>query len=224
MQYLNSLSVDCIIFGFDREELKILLIERATEPSKGMWALPGGFVRPDEDLDHSAKRALQELTGLSNIYMEQFHAFGDVNRYPEGRVISAAYYALTKIDDYNLRPSSTAKEARWHPLSKTPKLVFDHNKILHMGLEKLKNKVKFQPVGFELLPKKFTLTELQKLYEAILEIELDKRNFRKKILSMELLIKLNESQKNVAHRAARLYKFDKIKYKELVAKGFIFEF
>jgi 8-oxo-dGTP diphosphatase len=224
MQYLNSLSVDCIIFGFDQGELKILLIERAAEPSKGMWALPGGFVRPDEDLDHSAKRVLQELTGLSNIYMEQFHAFGEVNRYPEGRVISAAYYALTKIDDYNLKAASNAKEARWHPLSKTPKLVFDHNKILNMGLEKLKNKVRFQPVGFELLPKKFTLTELQKLYEAILEVELDKRNFRKKILSMDLLIKLDESQKNVAHRAARLYKFDKIKYKELVAKGFIFEF
>jgi 8-oxo-dGTP diphosphatase len=144
-----------------------------------------------------------------------------VNRYPEGRVISAAYYALTKIDDYNLKSSTTA---RWHLLSKTPKLVFDHNKILHMGLERLKNKVKFQPVGFELLPKKFTLTELQKLYEAILEVELDKRNFRKKILSMDLLIKLDESQKNVAHRAARLYKFDKVRYKELVAKGFIFEF
>jgi 8-oxo-dGTP diphosphatase len=221
--YLNSLSVDCIIFGFDEHEIKILLIERAADPSKGMWALPGGFVEPEEDLDNAAKRILEELTGLSNIYMEQVMTFGEVNRYPLGRVISVAYYALVKIEDYKLRAASLASDARWHSISKTPTLVFDHNKILLAGEEKLKRRVRYQPIGFELLPKKFTLTQLQKLYEAILGVTLDKRNFRKKMLSMDLIIKLDESEINVAHRAARYFKFDKNKYKALQSKGFIFE-
>jgi 8-oxo-dGTP diphosphatase len=222
-QYLNSLSVDCIIFGFDDHEVKILLIERAAEPSKGMWALPGGFVEPEEDLDNAAKRILEELTGLSNIYMEQVMTFGEVDRYPLGRVISVAYYALVKIEDYKLRAASLASDARWHSISKAPTLVFDHNKILLAGEEKLKRRVRYQPIGFELLPKKFTLTQLQKLYEAILGVTLDKRNFRKKMLSMDLIIKLDESETNVAHRAARYFKFDKNKYKALQSKGFIFE-
>jgi 8-oxo-dGTP diphosphatase len=222
-KYLNSLSVDCIIFGFDEHEVKILLIERAAEPSKGMWALPGGFVEPEEDLDNAARRVLEELTGLSNIYMEQVMTFGDVSRYPLGRVISVAYYALVKTEDYMLKASSLATDARWHSLSKAPKLVFDHNEILHAGLEKLKRRVRYQPIGFELLPKKFTLTQLQKLYEAILGITLDKRNFRKKMLSMDLIVKLDESETNVAHRAARYFRFDKSKYSALQSKGFIFE-
>jgi 8-oxo-dGTP diphosphatase len=222
-KYLNSLSVDCIIFGFDEHEIKILLIERAAEPSKGMWALPGGFVEPEEDLDNAAKRILEELTGLTNIYMEQVQTFGDVSRYPLGRVISVAYYALVKTEDYKLKASSLATDARWHSLSKAPMLVFDHNQILQVGHDKLKRKVRYQPVGFELLPKKFTLTQLQKLYEAILGVELDKRNFRKKMLSMDLIVKLDESETNVAHRAARYFRFDKNKYKSLESKGFIFE-
>jgi 8-oxo-dGTP diphosphatase len=222
-KYLNSLSVDCIIFGFDEQEMKILLIERAAEPSKGMWALPGGFVEPEEDLDNAAKRILEELTGLSNIYMEQVQTFGDVSRYPLGRVISVAYYALVKTEDYKLKASSLATDARWHSLSKAPTLVFDHNQILQVGHEKLKRKVRYQPVGFELLPKKFTLTQLQKLYETILGVELDKRNFRKKMLAMDLIVKLDESETNVAHRAARYFRFDKNKYKSLESKGFIFE-
>jgi len=222
-KYLNSISIDCVIFGFDEHEIKILLIERASEPSKGMWALPGGFVDSEEDLDHAAQRILEELTGLSNIYMEQVMTFGEVDRYPLGRVISIAYYALIKIEDYKLNDSSLVTDARWHSLSKVPKLVFDHDKIFHTGLEKLKRRVRYQPIGFELLPKKFTLTQLQKLYEAILGITLDKRNFRKKMLMMDLIIKLDESEVGVAHRAARYFKFDKNKYKALENKGFIFE-
>jgi 8-oxo-dGTP diphosphatase len=222
-KYLNSLSVDCVIFGFDEQEIKILLIERAAEPSKGMWALPGGFVEPEEDLEHAAKRILEELTGLNNIFMEQVETFGKVNRYPLGRVISVAYYALIKIEDYKLKASSLATDARWHSLSKAPQLVFDHSEILHVAEEKLKRRVRTQPIGFELLPKKFTLTQMQKLYEAILGITLDKRNFRKKMLSMDLIVKLDETETNVAHRAARYFKFDKNKYKSLQSKGFIFE-
>jgi 8-oxo-dGTP diphosphatase len=222
-KYLESLSIDCVIFGFDEGELKILLIKRAVEPQKGKWALPGGFVGTDENLNDSARRILEELTGLKNIYMEQYHAFGDVKRYPVRRVVSIAYYALIKIDAYNLKETSHAQDVKWFPLSKVPHLVFDHNEILSKGFERLQNQVRFHPIGFELLPEKFTLTQLQTLYESVLGKELDKRNFRKKILSMDLIIKLNESQVGVAHRAARLFKFDRKRYKELQSRGFIFE-
>lgn len=222
-KHLESLSIDCVIFGFDEGELKILTIKRASEPQKGKWALPGGFVGNDENLNDSARRILEELTGLKNIYMEQYHVFGNVDRYPLRRVVSIAYYALIKIDAYNLKASSNAEEVKWFPLSKVPKLVFDHNEIMEKGFERLKNNVKYNPIGFELLPEKFTLSQLQKLYEAVLGMELDKRNFRKKILSMDLIIKLNESQTNVPHRAAQLFKFDQKRYKELQSKGFIFE-
>mgnify|MGYP006372171277 CR=1 FL=1 len=147
-----------------------------------------------------------------------------MSRYPTKRVITIAYYALVKPEDYTLHPGFTAADAQWFKISEVPPLPYDHQQILQEGMNYLKHKVRNEPIGFNLIPKKFTLLQLQQLYEAILEVELDKRNFRKKILSMDLLIKLDESQKNVAHRAARLYKFDKIKYKELVAKGFIFEF
>lgn len=222
-KYLDSLSIDCVIFGFDEGELKILLIKRAGEPQMGKWALPGGFVGKEEDLEYSAKRILEELTGLKNIYMEQFHSFGKVKRYPLRRVVSIAYYALIKIDAYNLKAAANAQEAKWYPLSKVPSIVFDHSEILEAGFERLKNNVKFHPIGFELLPEKFTLTQLQTLYESVLGIPLDKRNFRKKILSMDLILKLNESQVGVAHRAARLFRFDKKRYQELQSKGFIFE-
>lgn len=222
-KYLDSLSIDCVIFGFNEGELKILLIKRAGEPQKGKWALPGGFVGKNENLNDSAKRILEELTGLKNIYMEQFHSFGDVKRYPLHRVVSIAYYALIKIDAYRIRPAANAEEVKWFPVSKVPRLVFDHNEILKEGFERLQNNVKYHPIGFELLPEKFTLTQLQSLYEAVLGKELDKRNFRKKILSMDLIVKLNESQTNVAHRAARFFKFDKKRYQELQSSGFIFE-
>ncbi len=222
-EYVSSISIDCIIFGFDEGELKVLLIKRAKEPSKGGWALPGGFVGQEEDLDVAAKVILEELTGLKKIYMEQLHTFGDVNRYPLRRVISIAYSSLIKIGDYELRAADNAQEAVWHPVSKVPELVFDHGQMLKMALETLQTKVQYHPIGFELLPKKFTLTQLQTLYETVLETTLDKRNFRKKILSMDLLIALDEFQRGAPNRAARLFKFDTQKYKELKSKGFMFE-
>ncbi len=223
IKYLNALSVDCIIFGFDEGELKVLLIKRKEEPSSGMWALPGGFVDATESLDNAAMRVLSELTSIPNMYMEQVYTFGEVNRYPIGRVISVSYYALVKISDYKVQATSKIEDVAWHPLSEITKLVFDHNSILEKALTTLKERVKFHPVGFELLPEKFTLTQLQNLYEVILGVQLDKRNFRKKLLGMDLIVKLEESQVGVAHRAARYFKFDPVRYKEWLAQGFNFK-
>jgi 8-oxo-dGTP diphosphatase len=221
--FKSAFTVDNVIFGFDEGDLKVLLIKRGEEPYAGMWALPGYFVYPDEDLDAAATRVLEELTGLRNVYLEQVKTFGQVDRHAFGRVITVAYFSLVKISDFNLQPASIALKARWHSVAKAGKLAFDHNEILKACFDRLKWLVRSRPVGFELLPPKFTLTELQHLYEAILETELDKRNFRKKILSMDLLIDLGEVQEGVAHRPARLYRFDQAKYEQFRAEGFNFE-
>jgi 8-oxo-dGTP diphosphatase len=181
------------------------------------------LVYPNEDLDTAAARVLEELTGLDDVYLEQVRAFGSVNRHPLGRVITVAYYSLIKIDNYVVTPASFAQKAKWHSVKDKVSLAFDHNDILQACTDRLKQRVRTRPLGFELLPPKFTLTELQHLYEAILETELDKRNFRKKILSMNLLVDLNEMQEGVAHRPAKLYKFDQDRYEKLVKEGFSFE-
>lgn len=218
-----AVTVDCIIFGLDEDNLKVLLIERAHDPYAGKWALPGGFVDMDETLDTAAKRELEEETGISNMFMEQLYTFGDVERDPRGRVISIAYYALVNLSDYKVTAASDASKAEWFPVTELPPLAFDHDKIFKVAFDRLRNKVRYQPIGFELLPEKFTLSQLQKLYELILGRELDKRNFRKKILSMKLLLELSEQQTGVSHRAAKLYRFDRDKYRELEARGFSFE-
>lgn len=222
--FKSAFSVDNVIFGFDAGELKVLLIKRGTAPFMGKWALPGDLVYPNEDLDAAAARVLEELTGLHHVYLEQVHTFGAVNRHPLGRVITIAYFSLVKISNFPLTPSSWASLAQWHNLSEVGSLAFDHNEILESCFQRLKQKVRSRPVGFELLPQKFTLTELQNLYEAILETELDKRNFRKKIFSMNLLVDLKETQENVSHRPARLYAFDKEKYAKLEAEGYSYDF
>lgn len=221
--FKSAFSVDNVIFGFDGGDLKVLLIQRGAAPFKGMWALPGDLVYPNEDLDTAAERVLEQLTGLRGVYLEQVKAFGAVNRHPLGRVITIAYYSLIKISDYSVTPASFAQSAQWHAVSQVDKLAFDHNEILSACLRQLKLKVRMAPIGFELLPPKFTLTELQHLYEAILETELDKRNFRKKILSMDLLMDLEEVQEGVAHRPAKLYQFDRRRYAKFVAEGFSFD-
>lgn len=221
--FKSAFTVDNVIFGFDDGDLKVLLIKRGEAPFAGKWALPGYFVYPNEDLDTAAKRVLEELTGLRNVFLEQVKSFGAVDRHPFGRVITVAYFSLIKIIDFSIQPSSIARKAQWHSVSAVKDLAFDHNEILNACFQRLKWLVRSRPVGFELLPAKFTLTELQHLYEAILETDLDKRNFRKKILSMNLLIDLDETQEGVAHRPARLYKFDKRKYYEFLAEGFSFE-
>jgi ADP-ribose pyrophosphatase YjhB (NUDIX family) len=218
-----ALTVDCVVFGFDEGDLKVLLIERALAPFKGKWALPGGFVGMDETLDEAARRELQDETGIKELYLEQLYTFGDVDRDPRERVISVAYYALVKLGDYRVKAATDAKDAAWFPVSDVPALAFDHNKILEVALARLKGKVRYQPIGFELLPPKFTLSQLQHLYEVVLARPLDKRNFRKKIHAMSLLIQLDATEREVAHRAARFYRFDEQKYQQLKDEGFNFE-
>jgi 8-oxo-dGTP diphosphatase len=206
-----------VIFGFEAGELKILLIERNEEPFKDWLALPGYIVGQDESIDDAAERILYELTGLRDLHMEQFHTFGEVDRHPQGRVITVAYYALIRINGQKeLRPvSHYAKKAFWHPVNDLPKLAFDHSDIFKTGFNKLRRRLSYQPIAFELLPEKFTLTQLQLLYEAILNKKLDKRNFRKKMLSYGFLKELDEKQKGVSYRAAKLYKFDRRKYAKI---------
>jgi 8-oxo-dGTP diphosphatase len=219
----GALTVDCVVFGFDEEDLKVLLIERGLEPFKGRWALPGGFVRVEETLETAARRELQEEAGLSNVFLEQLYTFGAVGRDPRERVVSVAYYALVKLSEHAAKAATDAANARWFPVTKVPRLAFDHGEILGLGLERLKGKVRYQPIGFELLPPKFTLSQLQHLYEAVLGIKLDKRNFRKKVLGFGLLIPLKETQMLGRHRPAQLFRFDAEKYEKLKKRGFNFE-
>jgi len=218
-----ALTVDCVVFGFDEGELKVLLIERGLEPFKGRWALPGGFVRVEETLDAAARRELAEEAGLSNVFLEQLYTFGTVDRDPRERVVSVAYYALVKLAEHSAKAATDAANARWFPVSEVPKLAFDHAAILETAIERLKGKVRYQPIGFELLPPKFTLSQLQHLYEAVLGTELDKRNFRKKVLGFDLLVALKETQMLGRHRPAQLFRFDADKYEKLKKRGFNFE-
>jgi ADP-ribose pyrophosphatase YjhB (NUDIX family) len=212
-----------VIFGFQDGQLDVLLIKHAEGISKGKWALPGGWIQYNESVDAAANRLLQSLTGVSNIYLEQFHCFGAIERYPTKRVITIAYYALVNREGYKLSPGFTASDAQWFNIHDVPKLPYDHAQILESGFKFLKHKVRHEPIGFNLLPKKFTLHQIQKLYEAILEKELDKPNFRRKLLNMNLLVPCHEKQKDVSHRAASLYRFDKKIYDQLIDKGFAFE-
>jgi 8-oxo-dGTP diphosphatase len=218
-----ALTVDCVVFGFDEGDLKLLLIQRDLEPFAGKWALPGGFVRVEESLDEAALRELQEETGVGKVYLEQLYTFGEPKRDPRERVVTVAYYALVKLSDHRIKGATDARNAAWFDINDLPRVAFDHEKIIEAALLRLKGKVQYEPLGFELLPPKFTLTQLQHLYEIILEMPLDKRNFRKKILGMDLLVETDEIEQDVAHRAARLYRFDETKYRHLKKKGFNFE-
>jgi 8-oxo-dGTP diphosphatase len=218
-----ALTVDAVVFGLDDQDLKVLLVRRGLEPFEGKWALPGGFVRVGESLEDAVRRELQEETGVTDVFLEQLYTFGAVDRDPRERVVTVAYYALVRLSDHRVQAATDARDAAWFAVSEARGLAFDHDRILAVALERLKGKVRYQPIGFELLPRKFTLTQLQRMYEIILDRPLDKRNFRKKILGMDLLIELDEDQKDVAHRAARLYKFDDRHYRKLVKQGFSFE-
>jgi 8-oxo-dGTP diphosphatase len=218
-----ALTVDCAVFGLDDGDLKVLLVQRDIDPFTGSWSLPGGFVRIDETLDDAARRELAEETGATNIFLEQLYTFSEVDRDPSDRVVTVGYYSLVKLSDHRIRSATDSKRAAWFAVGDVPSLAFDHGKILKTAHHRLRAKVRYQPIGFELLPQKFTLTQLQKLYEVILDRQLDKRNFRKKLLAMGVLLELNEIEQDVAHRAARLYSFDKAKYDRMTKKGFNFE-
>lgn len=194
---MNSITIDCVIFGFNKGSLEVLLVEHATGISKNKWGLPGGWIKEDEGIDEAAHRLLLELTGLENIYLEQLKAFGKPNRFPLGRVITIGYYALIKREDYNVKAGFTASDAKWYKLEDIPDLIYDHQEILSVGCKQLRNRVRQAPIGFNLLPEKFTLLQLMQLYEEILDVELDKSNFRRKILRMKLLVALDEKQKDV---------------------------
>jgi len=218
-----ALTVDIVVFALDEEDLQVMLIERDLKPFEGQWALPGGFVRVDENLEEAARRELEEETGLQDIYLEQLYTFGDIKRDPRERVVTVTYYALVNLEGHNVQASSDARNAAWFSVNDLPKLAFDHEMILSAAHERLRGKVRYQPIGFELLPEKFTLRQMQHLYEVVLDRELDKRNFRKKVLGMEIVKETKEIEKNVAHRAARLYRFDKHRYDRLTKQGFNFE-
>lgn len=232
-----NLSTDCVVFGFDFEKLNVLLIDRGISSNQHSprLALPGNLIYDNENLDMAASRVLKELTGLENIYLEQVGAFGDPDRIskesdqewlksirakPEARVITVAYYSLVKMEDYSPHASSFAKSADWFPVNDIKELAFDHFEILQDALKKLKDKIRIQPIGFNLLPEKFTLGQLHKLYESILGKQLDKRNFRRKILKLDILTTLDEKQKGVPHKPSQYFTFNEENYKNLSETGF----
>lgn len=216
------LAVDCIIFGFDQDELKILLIQRDFEPEKGKWSLMGGFLKKDENLDHAASRVLRHLTGITDIYMEQLYTFSEVDRDPVERTLSVAYFALISIAEHNEKLSEEFS-AQWFNISNAPKLIFDHNKMVQHAMRRLRYRTSNEPIGFELLPKKFTMRQLQKLYEAIFGKRIDKRNFVNKINALDILIKLPEKDMSSSKKGSYLFQFDKSKYDKKVKEGFSFK-
>lgn len=205
------LAVDCIIFGYDGKELKLLVIQRGFEPCKGKWSLLGGFVQPKENTHEAAKRVLKSLTGLDGLYIEQLHAFSDINRDTKERTISVAYFTLIDIQKYTQQISEDFHPA-WFPINKLPHLIFDHNEMVDLAKEKLRYKAALHPLLFELLPSRFTLPQLQNLYECIYNVTFDKGNFSRKILSTELLKKLNDKDKMNSKKGAFFYKIDAKKY------------
>ncbi len=214
------LAVDCIIFGFDNEDLKILLVKRDFEPEKGKWSLMGGFLKKDEILDDTAIRVLNKYTGFQDIYVEQLYAFSEINRDPVERTISVAYYALIDVENHNEELLKNFN-AKWFSVSEVPKLIFDHDKMISHAIRRLRYRTSIKPIGFELLPEKFTMRQLQKLYEAILSKELDKRNFISKINSLDILIKLEDKDMMSSRKGSYLYTFDKEKYEEKLLNDFI---
>ena len=217
-----ALTCDCVIFGFDGVNIKVLLIERGEEPYLGNWAFPGGFMRIDETTEECAVRELREETGLDNVDVRQFHIYSSVNRDPRERVVTVAHYALVKLAD--VKGGDDARNAQWFALDEIPSLAFDHDQILRRAIKTLKERICFEPIGFDLLPKVFTMTELQNLYEAILEVTFDRRNFYKKMIKLEMLVEAEKRLENTPSRIPVKYKFNEDKYNELKRKGFRLEF
>ncbi len=224
-----NVAVDAVVFGAPigdetlASSLEVLLIQRGLAPFQQTWALPGGFVLQNEDLETAVRRELREEAGIAPTWLEQLYTFGQPDRDPRARTVSVAYLGLVRPDLYHLCAATDAQDARWWPVADLPPLAFDHAHILNVARTRLQGKVRYQPVGFDLLPERFTLSELQRLYEIILERPLDKRNFRRKILRTELLIDTGELRAGGAHRAPRLFQFDRNRYEVLERDGYLFE-
>ena len=216
------MTTDCVIFGFDGVSIKVLLVERGIEPYKGMWAFPGGFMKMDETAEECARRELEEETGLKSASVEQFHTFTSVNRDPRERVITVAHYALVRLSE--VKGGDDAASAKWFSHDEIPSLAFDHDHILRLALKVLKERICFEPIGFELLPEVFTMTELQNLYEAILEVKFDRRNFYNKMLKLGILVEAEPRPKSAPSRIPTKYRFNAEKYAELKQRGFRLEF
>jgi 8-oxo-dGTP diphosphatase len=218
-----QLTVDIVIFTIEQGALKVLLVKRGIEPFAGQYAIPGGFVLENESLDQAAMRELREETGVAEVYLEQLYSFGDPKRDPRGRVITVAYYALISAEHSQLRAGSDAAAAAWFAVDAVPDLAFDHAKILAYAVERLRNKLEYTTVGFQLLPEKFSLSELQEVYEAILGKKLDKRNFRRKLALLKILKPTSEYRRG-GRKPARLYRFVAAKFEKLKDKGILFPF
>ena len=217
-----SVTTDCVIFGYDGKNLKLLLVERGIPPLKGMWALPGGYLQMDEDAIDGAKRELFEETGLRDAYIEQFRTFSAVDRDPRGRVITIAHLALVRISE--VKGGDDAAKAQWFPLKDVPQLAFDHDMILREAMKALRQKIHFEPVGFELLPAVFTMPQLQHLYESILDVRFDRRNFASKMLHLGILEDTGSREPGAPSRVPATYRFNKDRYDALKSKGFRLEF
>jgi 8-oxo-dGTP diphosphatase len=223
-EVITNLSIDCVMFGFERSRLEVLLVQRAIEPFQGLWALPGGFIQLQEQVIPAADRILEATTGMTGIYLEEVGVFDRPDRYPERRVITIGHFALVSPENYCLAPGIDTRAVRWFELSQLPELPFDHQEIIDRALEKLRKRIRERPIGFELLPAKFTLPRLQTLYEAILGTALDKRNFRKKIMRLGVVRQLPELDPESTRRAACLYCFDAEAYDRLKDEGMLFQF
>lgn len=217
-----SVTTDCVIFGFDSEGLSVLLIERGIEPFKGCWAFPGGFMQMDEDAETCARRELREETGLDAEYVEQFATFSDVNRDPRGRTVTIAHFALVKKSE--VKGADDAAQAKWFPIGNIPPLAFDHDRILRVALKALREKIHFEPVGFELLPDVFVMSQLQNLYESVLDVKFDRRNFANKMLKLGILAEVNDGSFRPGTRDAKKYTFNKDSYMLMKSNGFRLEF
>ncbi|GAB3226609.1 NUDIX hydrolase [Algoriphagus aestuariicola] len=218
------IAIDCIIFGVQDAKMKLLIFKREVEPLAGSWSLLGSFVNFEESVDEAAERILFELTGLEDIYMEQLHCFGAVNRDPGGRVVSIAYWSLIRVDQSHLEFNVRTHESKWISIDAIPELVLDHREMVEMAISNLRERARFKPIGFELLPQEFTMVQLLKVYEAIFDHPIDNRNFRKKLLKSGLLIPLTKKDKSTSKKGSFLYKFNQETYSKLSREGYSFGF
>ncbi len=223
MENSIRLAVDAVVFGYDEGNISVLLVKRKYEPFQDTWALPGGFVLEDENLEQAVERELTEETGVKFNYLEQLYTFGELGRDPRGRIVSVTYFGLVKPKAFKLSPSTDAKKAEWFNIQKLPKLAFDHKKILNVAIERLRGKITYEPIGFELLDKKFPFSDLEKLYMTLLDRDIDRRNFKKKINSLKVLDELEEKVSQGPGRPASLFQFNKQRYFQLKKEGIIFE-